>query len=109
MKAEKVEKLVANFNNKFEYVINLYVYLRNLEQALDHGLVLKMYWYEYWSNKRSKNWFWKRFLKLIDNPVFGKTMENVRNDGDIKLVTTEKQSHIFWSNKYYFNFCFLVS
>ena len=43
MKVEKVEKLVANFNNKFEYVINLYVYLRNLEQALDHGLILKMY------------------------------------------------------------------
>ena len=43
MKVEKVEKLVANFNNKFEYVINLYVYLRNLERALDHGLILKMY------------------------------------------------------------------
>ena len=37
MEIEKVEKLVVNLHNKTEYVINI----RNLKQALNHGLVLK--------------------------------------------------------------------
>ena len=37
MKIEKVEKLVANLHDKTEYVIHI----RNLKQALIHGLVLK--------------------------------------------------------------------
>ena len=36
-KTEKVEKFVASLHNKTEYVI----YIRNLKQALHHGLVLK--------------------------------------------------------------------
>ena len=37
MKIEKVEKLLANLHDKTEYVI----LIRNLKQALNHGLVLK--------------------------------------------------------------------
>ena len=36
-KTEKVEKLVANLHDKTEYVIHI----RNVKQALNHGLVLK--------------------------------------------------------------------
>ena len=103
MKIKKVEKLVANLHDKTEYVIHI----RNLKQALNHELVLKKVhkvirfnqndWVKTYIDmntelrNKEKNDFKKEFFKLMNNAVFGKTMENVRKLRDNKFVITERR------------------
>ena len=97
-----VQKLVPNLYDKKKHVIHITA----LDQDLKHRLVLdKVHWVINFNQStwlalyiefntllrtRAQNNFEKDFLKLMNNPVFGKTMENIRKYGDIKLVMKEK-------------------
>ena len=50
----------------------------------------------------AKHDFGKDLFKLMNNAVFGKTMENVRKHKDIKLVTTDKKRNKLASEPNYY-------
>ena len=102
-KINKVEKLVTSIEDKGKYVIHIAA----LKQALNHGSVFKKvhrvleFRQEAWLKSyidmntklrtQAKHDFEEDLFKLMNNSVFGKTMENMRNHRDIKLVTTNER------------------
>ena len=51
--------------------------------------------------QRAKNNFEKDFFKLMNNAVFGKTMENVRKHRNVKLGITESRKNYLESEPNY--------
>ena len=103
MEINGVEKLIPNLRDKKNYVIHI----QALNQALQHGLRLDRIhraiefnqspWLKTYIDFNTQlrtaatNDFEKDFFKLMNNSVFGKTMENIRKHRNIQLVTTEEK------------------
>ena len=83
-------KLVCNIYDKERHI----VCIEALKQALNHELILTKVAYIEMNTKirmEAKNDFEKDFFKLMNYAVFGKTMENLKNYRNIKLVATDKR------------------
>ena len=99
-KENKIKKLVTNFHDKIKYCLNF----RILKLFLSLGLVvtkvhriiqydqddyMKSYIMKNTKERKdAKNEFEKDFYKLMNNSVYGKTLENVRNRINFKLLPT---------------------
>ncbi|GBM55758.1 hypothetical protein AVEN_190343-1 [Araneus ventricosus] len=104
MKYTPSTKLVPNLKDKKNYI----TYYKNLQFFLKHGLKLekvhkilkfqqkpwlkKYIMFNTEQRKNSKSAFEKDFFKLMNNSVYGKTMENIRNLVDVQLENDEKKA-----------------
>ena len=102
----EVEKLVPSLHNKDRYVLHY----RNLQLYLSLGMHLKKIhralkfeqspWMEPYIRMNTELWkkaasgFEKDLYKLMNNSVFGKTMENLRKRVDVKLVRSEEEDKL---------------
>ena len=104
IKIAKCEKLVPTLSSKKKYVVHhealkTYVMLGLIVKKVHRGIRFEeRTWLKSYIDlntdlrSKAKNAFEKDFFKLMNNSVFGKTMENIRNRVDVKLVTNETRA-----------------
>ena len=104
IKINKVDKLISSLLPKTHYVLHY----KNLKQYLEEGMILKKVhrgikfnqscWMEPYIRKNTelrkeaKNAFEKDFFKLMNNSVFGKTIENIRKRQNVELIDNRKKA-----------------
>ena len=104
LKIGGVEKLIPNLWDKESYVVHhetlkLYLKLGLKINKIHRGIKFRE---EPWMRSyielntdlrtKGKNDFEKDFFKLMNNSVFGKTMENIRNRVDLRLVNNQNKA-----------------
>ena len=111
----KNKKIIPNLSNKSKYLIHY----KNLQLYLSFGVKLTKV-YKIWKFKQSDwlkkyidfnadkrknavNSFKKDFLKLINNCVYGKTIENLRKRINVRLVNNAKNLKNMWANQVLFH------
>ena len=102
LKVDKIDKLICSFLLKRHYVLHY----KNLKQYLQEGMILKKvhrgikFYQSHWMEpyirkntdlrKTASSSFEKDFFKLMNNSVFGKTIENIRKRQNVILVDDRK-------------------
>ena len=112
IKLGKVEKLVSSFLPKKNYV----VHYKSLKQYIEMGMILKKVhrgikfyqscWMEPYIRKntdlrkeasKAKNKFEEDFFKLMNNAVFGRTIQNIRKRQNVEIIDNRKKALKFSS------------
>ena len=104
VKVDKIDKLICSFLPKKHYVLHY----KNLKQYLEEGMILKKVhrgikfkqssWMEPYIRKNTnlrkhaKSDFEKDFFKLMNNSVFGKTIENIRKRQNVHIIDNRKMA-----------------
>ena len=104
LKVDKIDKLICSFLPKKHYVLHY----KNLKQYLQEGMILKKVhrgikfyqspWMEPYIRKntelrkRAVSSFEKDFFKLMNNSVFGKTIENIRKRQNVNIIDNRKMA-----------------
>ncbi|PFX13822.1 hypothetical protein AWC38_SpisGene22070 [Stylophora pistillata] len=116
----KVKKLVCTFYGKKKYIIHHETLKLYMSLGIEIGKIHRIIRFEEspWMKKyidlntelraKGDNDFEKDFFKLMNNSVYGKTMENIRKRVDVKLVNSEEKAKKL-VNKVNFKHCTIFS
>ena len=104
IKVDKIDKLICSFLPKKHYV----VHYKHFKQYLKEGMILKkvhrgikfyqLPWMEPYIRKNTElrklasSSFEKDFFKLMNNSVFGKTIENMRKRQNVNIINNRKMA-----------------